>query len=550
MASAEEVRRALPDTLPEDFSQWDHEDSPAARPVDSSSVAASNGFAAVTQPPALSAKQQAIAAPNADVLRREPAPQPPSVRSEYEFLRQASPERQAIAGPRADVGRNGASPVRRTSVHLDYESLRPAPRSNGAAPDHPPVAASRGQAAIRTFSDVSSSQLSHGDVVVEEVRFAPEPAPLSARVNEEDFLERLKSIGTAYNSQPATAPQKQTAARVTAPVSVAPDDEPDTAEGSRRILELIEEASAADNHNEIGALSFHSDLADLGDEDPDRKKWVRIGAASFAALVLLVFVGPRLLHPSKHASAAQSAELRPASAVMDPAANTPRPSLSTATAAGRASAKAETHQTSMTQPATNVEETISPRADSNPAPATHGATLTSRGAKDASPQVDSTLMNDQLASAPLIPQDVKTLHKAEEAPPSPGFDAANTAPMSSGAGAADGVFTAEERPSVKYVPPPPVVVPVDVADKLLIHKTLPSFPAGAWKHYASGKVVLEAIVSETGSVEHLKVVSGPREFQQSAVNAVKTWRYKPYLVNDKPARVQTTVTLIFDPYKN
>jgi periplasmic protein TonB len=547
MASAEKLAQAIPETLPEDFSEWDNEGSPAARPVDVRGVKTSNVFGAATKPPALSAEPPVIAAPKSDALRRGPAPLPGPGRLEYEFLRSAAPESQVVAMLRTDVWRNKPSPVR-ASVPVDYEALRPAPRVNGSALDHHPGAASRGQVTARAFKDVSSSPPLPGGVVVEELRYAPEPTPLAARVNEEDFLQKLKAIDAAYHSQPATTSQRTTAARGMSEVSVAPAVSNGAVE-PMHIIEPVKKTPTIETDDEISFLSFHSDLDDLGDEDPNRKKWVMIGAASFATLVLLVFVGPRLLHPAKHALAAQSAELRPAAAVLDPAAKAPKPSPSTTLAEGPASATAETGQALITQPAANVEETILPKADSELASITHGTILTPPGTKSASPQVDSTLMNDQLASAPRIPQDVKARHKEEEAPPSAGFDAANTEAMGSGAGAVGSVFSGQARSTVKYVPPPPIVVPVEVAETLLIHKTLPSYPPGAWNHYASGKVVLEAIVSEAGSVENLKVVSGPPEFQQAALDAVKTWRYKPYVVNDKPARVQTKVTLIFDPYK-
>jgi periplasmic protein TonB len=552
MASPEEVVQALPETLPEDFGEWDHEDSPSAGPVDSKTVETSNGFTAVVKPPALSTEPQAAAARDVDALRGEPARLPASARSEYDSLRPATSGPRATAAPRTDARPNKPSPVRTSvhmdSVHMDFEVLRPASRANGAAPDHQPGAASRGQTTARAFNDVSSSLLWPGGVVVEEVRFAPEPTPLAARVNDEDFLERLKAIGTAYNGQPATPSQRKAAARTISEESPAPANSNGAVE-PRHIFEPAQETPAIQSDDEIDLLSFHSDLADLGDDDPDRKKWVRIGVASFAALVLLVFVGPRLLSAAKHAPAAQSAQLRPAAAVLDPAAKTPKPLRSATRAESHPSLTASAQQTLITQPATNVEETILPKEDSKPESARHGAALTPPGTKGAAPQVDSTLMNDQLASAPRIPQDVKALHKKEEAPPSAGFGSANSEEMGSGSGAADGVFSGQTHPAVKYVPPPPVAVPTDVAEKLLIHKTLPAYPPGAWKHYAAGKVVLEAIISETGSVEDLKVVSGPQGFQQPALDAVKTWRYKPYVVNDKPARVQTTVSLVFDPYK-
>jgi protein TonB len=58
-------------------------------------------------------------------------------------------------------------------------------------------------------------------------------------------------------------------------------------------------------------------------------------------------------------------------------------------------------------------------------------------------------------------------------------------------------------------------------------------------------VVLQATISKTGSIENLHVISGPAMLQQAALDAVRSWRYKPYLLNGEPVEVDTTVNVIF-----
>jgi protein TonB len=58
-------------------------------------------------------------------------------------------------------------------------------------------------------------------------------------------------------------------------------------------------------------------------------------------------------------------------------------------------------------------------------------------------------------------------------------------------------------------------------------------------------VVLQATISKTGSIEGLHVISGPAMLQQAALEAVKNWRYRPYLLNNEPVEVETTVNVIF-----
>jgi protein TonB len=57
--------------------------------------------------------------------------------------------------------------------------------------------------------------------------------------------------------------------------------------------------------------------------------------------------------------------------------------------------------------------------------------------------------------------------------------------------------------------------------------------------------VLQATISKTGLIENLRVISGPAMLQQAALDAVKTWRYRPYLLNNEPVEVETTVNVIF-----
>jgi protein TonB len=47
-------------------------------------------------------------------------------------------------------------------------------------------------------------------------------------------------------------------------------------------------------------------------------------------------------------------------------------------------------------------------------------------------------------------------------------------------------------------------------------------------------------------LENIRVASGPAMLQQSALDAVKSWRYKPYLLDGKPVEVDTTLNVVFN----
>jgi periplasmic protein TonB len=111
--------------------------------------------------------------------------------------------------------------------------------------------------------------------------------------------------------------------------------------------------------------------------------------------------------------------------------------------------------------------------------------------------------------------------------------------------AATGIMTG---PGVRVVHPDvkgPVHVSTGVMEGSIIRKTVPVYPAIARAAGVQGVVVLQATVSKNGTVENLRVESGPAMLQQAAVEAVKQWRYKPFLLNGEPVEVETTVNVVF-----
>jgi periplasmic protein TonB len=84
-----------------------------------------------------------------------------------------------------------------------------------------------------------------------------------------------------------------------------------------------------------------------------------------------------------------------------------------------------------------------------------------------------------------------------------------------------------------------------VSQGLLLKKVQPAYPANALRMRTEGVVKLMATVGKTGSVTTVKVVSGDALLTQSALDAVKQWKYKPYLLNGSPIEIQTEVTINF-----
>lgn len=91
----------------------------------------------------------------------------------------------------------------------------------------------------------------------------------------------------------------------------------------------------------------------------------------------------------------------------------------------------------------------------------------------------------------------------------------------------------------------PVRVSKGVTDGMLLAPIRPVYPAIARTAGVQGTVVVEAVISETGTIESLRVVSGPVMLQGAAVEAIRAARYRPYRLNGQPTAVETTITVNF-----
>jgi TonB family protein len=91
--------------------------------------------------------------------------------------------------------------------------------------------------------------------------------------------------------------------------------------------------------------------------------------------------------------------------------------------------------------------------------------------------------------------------------------------------------------------------PINVSPEMMagnkISGPTPKYPEEAKKARIEGKVVLRAIISKDGMVENLQVVSGPKELQESSLDAVRQWIYKPFLLNGDPVEVKTTINVTY-----
>jgi protein TonB len=155
-------------------------------------------------------------------------------------------------------------------------------------------------------------------------------------------------------------------------------------------------------------------------------------------------------------------------------------------------------------------------------------------------------MQAQLNAAPRISENLKTNQK--DAAPAAGFSAVD---MGGGSGAMGaGVFNAKNGPKVTGAAPKAASAKtLNVSSSVMaarsISRTQPVYPSFARSARVEGTVEMHAVISTAGTITSLSVVSGPNVLRQAALDAVKTWRYKPYLLDNEPVEVETTVNVVF-----
>lgn len=166
-----------------------------------------------------------------------------------------------------------------------------------------------------------------------------------------------------------------------------------------------------------------------------------------------------------------------------------------------------------------------------------------------SPAASNVSADDHLIQPPVVPPSIARIDENSVPPPVdlrgiavPGGTgdprAWNPVPDSTGSG-----FN-----PVVIPPPPPAVHAPPISHMMegnLIFRLQPTYPRLARQARIQGAVVLQAVISREGTIEKLQVLSGHPMLVQAAVDAVRQWRYRPYMLNGEPVEVETQVTVNF-----
>jgi periplasmic protein TonB len=160
--------------------------------------------------------------------------------------------------------------------------------------------------------------------------------------------------------------------------------------------------------------------------------------------------------------------------------------------------------------------------------------------------VQTDIVNGALRTPTKIPKKIEMI-KEEEAPP-PSMGVVGGVPGGVPGGQMNGVIggiISSAPTAVPKVAVQRVRVSQGVTAGLVIHKIQPAYPPLARTARVQGSVVLAAVIGKDGNIQNLHVISGHPLLTQAALDAVKQWKYKPYILNGEPVEVDTQVTVNF-----
>jgi periplasmic protein TonB len=401
----------------------------------------------------------------------------------------------------------------------------------------PPLAAAAPRASIeksdggRTGSSVDLIKTSreHDERIPEEISSlrpaefaARDPLPETTSVSAEAKVATAPSrtgLGMSAGSAPAPARESK--------VGVSTESKPSTNKESAPISKVSEPNNASSNEAVVPAPTFTFGGTMSTDAQPASGGSKKIVAA--VAIVLIVAGG--------HAAWMHWGRANDRSPVQDQVVESPAKTFAAAPAASPAptstlvapttssTEKAPTHPSKGVSASNTSKPSPSAAITSKP-PATEAATEATQ--EDAEPIVIKS--NAHKPGAKVASVDAPALSMTAVAPGGDGGGLPNLLDSPSNA-------------------PTPVLqalnVSQGVSQGLLLKQVQPRYPANSLRLRVEGSVELLATISKSGNISAVKILTGDKELAHAAADAVKQWKYKPYLLNGSPVEIQTQVTVNF-----
>ncbi len=165
-------------------------------------------------------------------------------------------------------------------------------------------------------------------------------------------------------------------------------------------------------------------------------------------------------------------------------------------------------------------------------------------------QIQTDIVNGQLRTPTKIPEKVQMI-KEDEAPP-PVMSASGVVggipggvPGGQMGGVIGGIINSTPVAVPRVATPQRIRVSQGVTQGMIIRRVQPAYPPLARQARIQGPVVLQAEIGKDGSIQNLRLISGHPMLAPAAIEAIKQWKYKPYILNGEPVEVETTITFNF-----
>jgi len=170
-----------------------------------------------------------------------------------------------------------------------------------------------------------------------------------------------------------------------------------------------------------------------------------------------------------------------------------------------------------------------------------------RHVHQSTPAASNLSSGSEVIAPPVVPKGVTAIH--EQIAPPPTDLKGVWVPGGTGDARAQNTVLHSLGNGPNVLPPPPVRAhqpPIShMMEGNLIYRLQPEYPTLARQARVQGTVVLRAVISREGTIENLQVLSGHPLLVKSAMEAVRQWRYRPYVLNGEAVEVETQVTVNF-----
>ena len=355
----------------------------------------------------------------------------------------------------------------------------------------------------------------------------PVQLPAAASSIAEGKLPSVATHGSGAASAPAPA-REIPASQVTETSPVIPEAQP--------LSDKPAEAASIDSSSYAGPEpSFTFGGANVSTPSNGGSKKILIGVAAAAIVAVGLYVGYTTYQGRSAAAENTQTQVAPVSVAVPQAA---KPSLSKPAPATSATSQPLFNAPHDTSPAKNhvADDDDFTSEDSSLSNST-------KPSSSASPSTGKTPADAKTAAQPLVVKGGRTpsIHPKAGAADAPAPSIIGIA--TAGAGAPPDLVGAQPNA------PKPVLqtlsVSQGVSQGLLLKKVQPSYPKNALVLRIEGAVQLLATVSKSGDITRVKILSGDSQLTRAASDAVKQWKYKPYLLNGEPVEIQTEISINF-----